>query len=262
VFLCVLLVKALSCCNVKRIVPTPPEQMPLPFAMPSEPVELFRRVLRRLRIAGDLPSLRVEFRPFAGLRSTICLRKDHLNVCISDVLEDAPRLVLEALAEILLCKVYRRRASREARECYLAYVLSPAIRRRIEQARRQRSAKRLLPARGRCHNLEEIFQRLNQQFFHGELPLTRLGWSLKNSRSILGHYDAGHGMIVINRALDSPTAPGHLVEYLVFHEMLHMRFPVERNGHRRVVHSREFRETEKEFPHFDEARKSLKHFRP
>jgi len=236
--------------------------MPLPFATSSESVELYLRVLRRLGITGNLPSVRVEFRPFAGLRSTICLRKDHLNVCVSDVLEDAPVLVLEALAEILLCKVYRRRASREARECYLAYVLSPGIRQRTDQARRQRSAKHLLPARGRFHNLEEIFQRLNQQFFKGELPSTRLGWSLKKSRSILGHYDAGHGMIIINRALDSPTAPGHLVEYLVFHEMLHMRFPVERNGHRRVVHSREFHEAEKKFPHYDEARKSLKRFRP
>ena len=103
----------------------PPEQMPLPLGISSEPAEIFLRVLRRLRIAGALPSLRVEFRPFAGLRSTICLRKDHLEVCISDVLQDAPLLVLEALAEILLCKVYRRRASREARECYLAYVLKP-----------------------------------------------------------------------------------------------------------------------------------------
>jgi hypothetical protein len=234
--------------------------MPLPLAISSEPVELFRRVFRRLGIAGVLPSLGVEFRPFAGLRSTICLRKDHLEVCISDVLQDAPLLVLEALAEILLCKVYRRRASREARECYLAYVLSPSIRQRIDQARRQRGTKRLLPARGCWHNLEEIFHRLNQKFFNSELSLTRLGWSLKNSRTILGHYDAGHGMIVINQALDSPTAPGHLVEYLVFHEMLHMRFPVERNGHRRVVHSREFRGAERKFPKYEEARKSLKHF--
>ena len=240
----------------------PLEQMPLPLAISPQPVELFRRVFRRLRIAVVLPSLRVEFRPFAGLRSTICLRKDHLEVCISDVLQDAPRLVLEALAEILLCKVYRRRASREARECYLAYVLSPSIRQRIDQARRQRGTKRLLPARGRWHNLEEIFHRLNQQFFNGELSLTRLGWSVQNSRTILGHYDAGHGMIVINQALDSPTAPAHLVEYLVFHEMLHMRFPVERNGHRRVVHSREFREAEKKFPKYEEARRSLRHFRP
>jgi len=237
-----------------------PEQMLLPLGISSEPVEVFRRVFRRLRFAGALPSLRVEFRPFAGLRSTICLRKDHLEVCISDVLQDAPLLVLEALAEILLCKVFRRRASREARECYLAYVLSPSIRQHIDQARRERGTKHLLPARGRWHDLGEIFQRLNQNFFHGELSVTRLGWSLKNSRTTLGHYDAGHGTIVINRALDSRKAPAHLVEYLVFHEMLHLRFPVERDGHRRVVHSREFRKAERAFPKYAEARKSLKHF--
>ena len=240
----------------------PPEQLPLPLAIPVEPVVPFQRVYKRLRLAAAIPGLRVEFRPFAGLRSTICLRKGQLEVYLSDVLQDAPPLVLEALAEILLCKVYRRRASREARECYLAYVLRPGVRHRIDQARRQRGNKRLLPPRGRWHNLEEIFQRLNQQFFKGELSVSRLGWSLQKSRSTLGHYDAGHGMIVINRALDSPQAPVHLVEYLVFHEMLHMRFPVERNGHRRVVHSREFRKAEREFPKFEEARKSLKQFRP
>jgi hypothetical protein len=237
-------------------------QMLLPLAISLEPGEIFLMVLRRLRIAGAIPSLRVEFRPFAGLRSTICLRKDHLEVCISDVLQDAPPLVLEALAEILLCKIYRRRPSRESRECYLAYVLTPSVRHRIDKARRERGTKRLRPARGRWHDLGEIFQRLNRQFFNGELSLTGLGWSLRKSRTILGHYDAGHGMIVINRALDSSTAPAHLVEYLMFHEMLHIRFPVERNGHRRVVHSRAFREAEREYPKYEEARKSLKHFHP
>ncbi len=240
----------------------PVEQLLLPLAFATEPVEVFRRVLRRLRIAAVPSSLRAEFRPFAGLRSTICLRKEHLEVCISDVLQSAPPLVLEALAEILLCKVYRRHASREARECYLAYVLNPAVRRDIDRARRERGRKRLLPPRGRWHNLEEIFERLNKDFFNRELSVAHLGWSLKSSRSILGHYDAGHATIVINRALDSPKAPAHLVEYLMFHEMLHVRFPVERNGHRRVVHSREFRKAEREFPGYQEARKSLKHFHP
>jgi hypothetical protein len=239
----------------------PFEQLPLPLARSAEPLELFKRVFRRLRLGFALPNLQVEFRPFAGLRSTICLRKDNLEVCLSDVLQDAPPLVLEALAEILLAKVYRLRASREARECYLAYVLKPGVRQRIDEARRQRGTKRLLPARGRWHNLEEIFERLNRQIFKGQLAGTRLGWSLQNSHTTLGHYDAGHGTIVINRALDSPKAPALLIEYLVFHEMLHMRFPVERNGHRRVVHSREFRKAEREFPKYEEARKSLKQFR-
>ena len=240
----------------------PFEQLQLPLAFSPQPAELFQRVFRRLRVSAPLPSLRVEFCPFAGLRSTICLRSNRLEVRIADVLQDAPPLVLEALAEILLCKVYRRRASREARECYLAYVLKPGVRRRIDQARRERGRKRLLPARGRWHKLEEIFQRLNENFFQGKLAVASLGWSLRSSRTILGHYDAGHGMIVINRVLDSPKAPAHLVEYLVFHEMLHMRFPVERNGHRRVVHSGEFRRAEREYPKYQEARKSLKHFHP
>jgi hypothetical protein len=185
-----------------------------------------------------------------------------LNVCLSDVLQEAPLLVLEALAEILLCKVYRWRASREARECYLAHILSPGVRLRIDLARRQRGIKRLLPARGRWHDLEEIYHRLNLQFFSNELSVAQLGWSVQRSRTTLGHYDAGHGVIVINRALDSPKSPSHLVEYLVFHEMLHVLFPVVRNGHRRVVHSREFREAEREFPQYEEARRSLKQFYP
>jgi len=238
----------------------PPGQVPQPQVISIEPVEAFRRVFNRLRLGAVAPRLRVEYRPFAGVRSTILLRNAHLEVRLSDVLHDAPPLVLEALAEILLCKVYRRRASREARECYLAYLLRPGVRDLIDRARRERGSKRLLPARGRWHDLEETFRRLNQQFFKGELCATRLGWSLRKSRSTLGHYDAGHGIIVINRALDSPEAPAYLVEYLVFHEMLHMRFPVERNGHRRVVHSREFRKTEREFPQYEEARKSLKQF--
>ena len=242
--------------------PMQSKQLLLPLGASADPAELFRRVFRRLGINLVPPILRVEFRPFAGLRSTICLRKDHLEVRLSDVLQDASPLVLEALAEILLCKVYRRGASREARECYLAHILSPGIRQRIDQARRQRGAKRLLAARGRWHDLEEIFHRLNQRFFNGKLSVTRLGWSLKSSKTTLGHYDAGHGVIVINRALDSPTVPAHLVEYLVFHEMLHMRFPVGRNGHRRVVHSREFHKAEREFPNYEEAKKSLKHFHP
>jgi predicted metal-dependent hydrolase len=49
-----------------------------------------------------------------------------------------------------------------------------------------------------------------------------------------------------------------LVEYLMFHEMLHMRYPVERVGHRRVVHSRAFRQAEKRFPHYERARRRLR----
>jgi len=242
--------------------PAPPqaEQLPLFGVPPRELPETFRRVFRRLGLRSSAPSFEVEFRPFAGLRSTISLRNNHVQVRISDVLAGAPRLVLEALAEILLAQVFRRRPSREARECYLAYVFQPGTHRRIEDSRRQRGRKRLLPPGGRWHDLSEIFHRLNRRYFGGKLPLPRLGWSPQRSRTVLGHYDSAHGALIISRVLDSPGVPRYLVEYLIFHEMLHMQYPVERRGHRRVLHSREFRQAEKKFPHYERAHRKLKQF--
>ncbi len=235
------------------------QQLALPLSLETDLPEVFRRVLSRLRIRTHVASLSAQFHPFAGLRSTIALRNDVLKAQVSDVLAEASPLVLEALAEILLCKIFHRRPSREARECYLAFTFRPEIRRRIDEARRERSRKRLLPPRGRHHDLEEIFHGLNQRFFHGQIPLSRLGWSRHKSRRILGHYDSGHGTIIVSRKLDSPEVPRYLVEYIVYHEMLHIRFPVERSGHRRVVHSREFREAEKKFPEYESACRKLKH---
>ena len=236
-----------------------PEQLSLPLAAPPDLTEILRRVFFRMRIKSPVVSLSAQFHPFAGLRSTISVRDGVVKVRVADVLAEASPLVLEALAEILLARIFRRRPSREARECYLAYTFRPAIRNRIDSARRKRGTKRLLPARGRCFDLEEIFRDLNQRFFQNQLPPARLGWSHQYSRRILGHYDSGHATIIISRKLDSPSVPRYLVEYVVYHEMLHIRIPVERRGQRRVVHSREFREAEKKFPQYELACRKLKH---
>jgi hypothetical protein len=221
-------------------------------------VQTFERVFRRLAIRRPVPAFQVEFRAFAGLRSTIHLRGGQARVRISDVLQPAPPLVLEALAEILVAQLFRRQASREARECYMAYVFKPAVRRRIDGARRRRGYKRLLPPQGRCYDLEKIFADLNRRFFAGRLGLVQLGWTPRRSRTILGHYDSAHRAISISRWLDSPEAPPYLVEYLVFHEMLHARYPVKRQGHRRVIHSAEFRVAEKRFPEYEQAVRQLR----
>jgi hypothetical protein len=236
------------------------QQLALPFLAPPSLSELFQHVFHRLRIKSPVVAIRADFHPFAGLRSTITLRNGQVVARVSDVLAEASPLILEALAEILLARVFRRRPSREARECYLAYTFRSVVRTRIDAARRERGRKRLLPACGRCFDLEEIFQRLNRRYFQGQLPTPRLGWSHRNSRTLLGHYDSGHGAITVSRVLDSPSVPRYLVEYIVYHEMLHMRFPVERRGHRRVVHSREFLEAEKKFPRYELACRRLKKF--
>lgn len=238
----------------------PPEsrQLLLPVTAPASPEFLFTRVFRRLGIRRSVPDFHIEYRPFSSLRSNIALQGNRARVRISDILVEAPPIVLEALAEILLTQLFRIRPSEEARECYMAYIYDPVVRRRVDEARRARGRVRLMPAGGRHYDLAEIFAGLNRRFFNDELSSCRIGWSTRASRSVLGRYDPAHHTITISKSLDSESIPLDIVEYLVFHEMLHIRFPLERHGSRRVIHSRAFREAERKFPDYRRVRDRMK----
>ena len=86
----------------------------------------------------------------------------------------------------------------------------------------------------------------------------RLTWSSNDSHSNLGHYDPAHNTIVISRLFDRPQVPRYAVEYILYHEMLHLKHPVKLRGSRRCVHPRAFMDDEKLFPEFEKAKAFLK----
>jgi predicted metal-dependent hydrolase len=85
-----------------------------------------------------------------------------------------------------------------------------------------------------------------------------VGWSRQASRTMLGHYDPSHNAIVISRILDRPGTPRLAVEYVMYHEMLHLKHPAEHRGARRCVHTRAFKTEEKLFEKFREAQALLR----
>jgi len=91
------------------------------------------------------------------------------------------------------------------------------------------------------------------RFFGGLLGRPQLTWSEQTAKRALGHYDSAHNMIVVSRVFDRPSSPRYAIEYLLYHEMLHLRHPVRRRGLRRSVHSREFKAEEALFPQLKEA---------
>jgi predicted metal-dependent hydrolase len=52
--------------------------------------------------------------------------------------------------------------------------------------------------------------------------------------------------------------PHIAIEYVLFHEMLHLRYPVTHKGTRRRVHTPEFRQAERAYPHLEQAKEALK----
>ena len=222
------------------------------------PEEIYARVFRELKPRTPVPALRVEFCKFANADSSIRLEKGSLRVRISDLLASAPAPVMEALAHILLGKLYRKPVARLYHHRYRLYLNRRDVRRQADLVRQIRGRKFVSGPQGTVYNLEEIFERLNRQFFDGLLGMPRLGWSRGASRSMLGHFDPSHNAIILSRIFDRPGCPAVALEYVMFHEMLHLRYPVDHNGARRRVHTKEFREAEKKFPRLKEAKEILK----
>lgn len=200
------------------------------------------RVGERVRLfVHDNRSTMVSYRRVGGL----------LQYRVHHMFLDAPADVVEALA------------------AFAGPGRAPAVRRRragccIDDFVKQNRARIAAPdparlePRGRVHDLQAIFDRLNAERFGGRVD-ARIGWGAdrggRRRRTIkTGVYLQDARVIRIHAALDRPEVPEFYVAAVIFHEMLHQVVPAVERGGRRVVHGREFRRREREYPDHDRAK--------
>jgi predicted metal-dependent hydrolase len=106
-----------------------------------------------------------------------------------------------------------------------------------------------------------MFDSLNAQYFGGNLHRPRIGWSSRVWRSQFGCYDPSLDQIVMNKRLDRVDVPALAVEFILYHEMLHVKHPIRAAACGLQSHSPEFRAEEKRFEHYAPARKFLERVR-
>lgn len=118
---------------------------------------------------------------------------------------------------------------------------------------------------GKTYNLKEIFDSLNKKYFDDSFDIN-ISWfkrpNYKKNRTItFGSYDNGLKLIKINEILDDDFFPPYFVSFVVFHEILHYKYPtiIDEKG-RRKIHYKEFKKAEAEYEYFEEARDFEKHF--
>jgi hypothetical protein len=227
--------------------------MPGELSLKTHFAEAFRQITKK----AESPEIHVSFYPFAGLNHTIRIRKQRVYVRISDIMRDAPASVHRALAYILVSKLFNKRVTAEHQNLYRQYAYQPQVQRATDLARQQRGRKQLTSAIGRVYNLDKLFARLNRRYFNTELPKPVLSWSARRTKRILGHHDYVHDTIVISRSLDSAATPEMLVEFVLYHEMLHMKHRPRTVNGRRVYHTAAFRADERRFERYEEAMDAL-----
>ncbi len=226
-----------------------------------EPLDCtYERVFRELKPRTRMPQFSIRFHPYANLDSKISIdpERSHITVKLSDVLEKAPLPVLEALSYILLCKLYRKPVPAKHDHRYRIYVNRAEVRSEALLVRQARGRKPKQSPKGSFYDLDELFDGLNQRFFDGKLSRPVLSWSRRASRRSLGYYDPAHDLIVISKLFDSAEAPRFLVDYILYHEMLHVKHPAEHRSVRRCVHTKQFKAEERRFPRYSEAIQLLK----
>jgi len=221
-------------------------------------LKIFQEEYRALRPRAQMPEFQVTYYHYAGLNSTIRLREGICKVRFSDILEKAPERVLRALAHILLAKLYRHSVDGRQTMRYRQWAASRKIADQTHRVRQVRGTKHLSGAQGMHYDLDEVFETINFRHFHGLMARPQLGWSRTASRRMLGHYDEAHHAIIVSKIFDRVDVPRYAIEYLLFHEMLHLKHPVRLRGSRRCIHGPAFQAEEREFAHLAEAKAFIK----
>jgi predicted metal-dependent hydrolase len=200
-----------------------------------------------------MPPIHVSFYPYIGINHTIRIRDGEIFVRVGEICREMPLTSQRGLAYVLVGKLLRKRIPPGAREVYSAYIKSEYIRDKARDSKRARGRKVVTTSKGAVYDLDQIFTQLNEHYFRGRIPKPALTWSARKTYRILGHHDATHEHISISRSLDSASVPRYVVEYVVFHEMLHIAHPTRHVNGRRYNHTAAFKRDERKFLYFEEA---------
>lgn len=223
----------------------------------NEVKKMFVEAFRHFGDSRVIPGIEVRFYPYAGLHHTIRIRSGRAYVRLSDICKDSSPDVLRALAFLLVARLLRKRIPEIHDRVYREYSVTPEVMRSADLARRRRGRKMISSAQGELYDLDKMFTKLNRRYFDGEISMPALTWSQRRTRNILGHHDRAYDTITISKTLDSPDVPEWFVEYILYHEMLHIKHPARLINGRRYYHTSAFRLDERRFPRYEEAQKWL-----
>ncbi len=112
-------------------------------------------------------------------------------------------------------------------------------------------------SRGQVYDLNDIFETINREYFTSQMSKPRLSWNQVRTKRKFGHYDPARDRVVVSRTLDNRRVPRYVVEFVMYHELLHKHHGHKWGKSRLMFHTAEFRASERKFVQYEQAQQWL-----
>lgn len=211
------------------------------------------------RFLAEAAGRPVELRLNTNRSTMVSVRPDPrgvgLRVSLHRIFLDAEREVLDALAD------FTGSPSAESHRIIRVYIAENQHRAGqvdVYSPPRPRRGR----ARGKTHDLGARARALNDAHFGGALDFRiqwgagRRGANRRQRHVTLGTWSLNQRTIRIHPMLDHPHVPQYFLDFIIYHEMVHIAVPSSVGGGGRLLHhGPEFRRLEACYPHYAEARR-------
>jgi len=195
----------------------------------------------------------VVFAPYSELKHTWRVDGGGVELRISDYLSRAGKEVMESLAWYLMSRASRRRCPPAKAGPYLRYVRSRELWSSNRKTYLARARHLCMDPKGGHRDLRGVFDYVNSFYFSGRLKRPTLAWTSESPRKRLGFHFEALDLLAVNRVMDSERVPRHVLEFVMYHELLHHVNALDGRPVRRVHHTKQFREQERLFRTYEEA---------
>lgn len=178
-------------------------------------------------------------RKFKGYNANVKYKDNYMEFGLSRKWKKISRETKLGLIQSLLLKIFKKRKNTTNIDLYNLFIKNIHI---------------AVPKTKSDPILEESFEKLNEMYFHGLIDKPNLKWS--DSVNKLGSYEYGTDAITITKMLKD--VPREMLDYVMYHEMLHKKHKFKHKNGRSHHHTPEFKKQERMFPDSEQIENQLK----
>jgi len=210
----------------------------------------FQQVGRRF----GFDQIEASYYPFKEFKTTWERMGSEVTFKVTDYLQGAGDDIHQDFATCLFTRIQRQR-----REVYTPkvrdFLRSEGFVRMNQEKYLRRSRNLTLSSFGTVYDLEVLLGSLRRKGLVEDGTGTFLSWTDKPNRFRMGYCSVLMKVVAISSALDRADVPDYVAEYVLYHEMLHLKMGTDSL---RSYHDADFKREERRYPRWREAENWLK----